>query len=165
MRTDAAVRCSPSPRAPPPSNCPAARPRPSTSRRCSCQGAEAGQGAAACQTHNRTTIRGLCHGRAPCNHVDHTGGGAHRASRKETDMNTLLPHHDGSPLYVSDSAPELGDVVAVRLRVPAGYGPLEAVRTRSNPDHEPEWTQAHRIGSADGWDWWEAPITVRNRRH
>lgn len=77
----------------------------------------------------------------------------------------LLPHHDGSPLYVSNSAPELGEVVTVRLRVPAGFGPLKAVRTRSNPDHEPAWTDAHRIGEADGWEWWEAPITVGNRRH
>ena len=80
-------------------------------------------------------------------------------------MTALLPHHDGSALHVSDDAPALGDVVRVRLRVPQGYGPLTAVRTRSNPDHEPEWTDAERIGSADGWDWWEAPVTVRNPRH
>lgn len=80
-------------------------------------------------------------------------------------MTALLPHHDGSPLHVSDDAPALGDVVRMRLRVPAGYGPLAAVRTRSNPDHEPEWTDAERIGSADGWEWWEAPVTVRNPRH
>jgi alpha-glucosidase len=77
----------------------------------------------------------------------------------------LIPHHDGSPLYVSNLAPELGETVTVRLRVPSGYGPLSAVRTRSNPDHEPEWTDAELLGSADGWDWWEAPVTVRNRRH
>ncbi|PRB08807.1 glycoside hydrolase family 13 protein [Microbacterium sp. MYb64] len=80
-------------------------------------------------------------------------------------MTALLPHHDGSPLHVSDDAPALGDVVRVRLRVPTAYGPLAAVRTRSNPDHEPEWTDAERIGAADGWDWWEAPVTVRNPRH
>lgn len=80
-------------------------------------------------------------------------------------MTTLLPHHDGSPLHVSNDAPALGDTVAVRLRVPSGYGPLTAVRTRSNPDHEPEWTDAVLLGSADGWDWWEAPIHVRNPRH
>lgn len=80
-------------------------------------------------------------------------------------MSLLLPHHDGSPLYVSNSAPELGEVVRVRLRVPEGYGPLRAVRTRSNPDHEPEWTDAEVIGEADGWTWWEAPVTVGNRRH
>jgi len=80
-------------------------------------------------------------------------------------MTTLLPHHDGSALYVSDLEPALGDVVTVRLRVPGGYGPLKTVRTRSNPDHEPEWSNATLAGSADGWDWWEAPVTVRNPRH
>jgi alpha-glucosidase len=53
----------------------------------------------------------------------------------------------------------------VRLRVPEGYGPLAAVRTRSNPDREPEWTDASSLGSLDGWEWWEAPVTVRNPRH
>ncbi|MFD5213231.1 glycoside hydrolase family 13 protein [Microbacterium sp. NPDC058345] len=80
-------------------------------------------------------------------------------------MSVLFPHHDGSGLYVSNDAPVLGETVTVRLRVPAGYGPLAAVRTRSNPDHEPEWTDAALIGSADGWDWWQAPVTVRNPRH
>ncbi|MFY9713682.1 MAG: alpha-amylase family glycosyl hydrolase, partial [Microbacterium sp.] len=80
-------------------------------------------------------------------------------------MTVLLPHHDGSPLHVSNDAPRLGDVVTVRLRVPSGYGPITDVRTRSNPDHEPEWTTAARIGTADGWDWWEAQVTVRNPRH
>ncbi|MEJ1090184.1 glycoside hydrolase family 13 protein [Microbacterium istanbulense] len=78
---------------------------------------------------------------------------------------TAFPHHDGSPLYVSNDAPTLGEQVTVRLRVPEGYGPLRAVRTRSNPDHEPEWTDAVRLGVADGWEWWEAPLTVRNPRH
>jgi len=90
---------------------------------------------------------------------------ARAADHSERADMTLLPHHDGSPLHVSNLAPRLGDVVTVRLRVPAGYGPLAAVRTRSNPDHEPEWTDAVRVGSADGWDWWEAPVTVRNPRH
>jgi alpha-glucosidase len=80
-------------------------------------------------------------------------------------MAPLTPHHDGSPLYVSELAPQLGDIVRVRVRVPAEYGPLAAVRTRSNPDHEPEWADAALVGSADGWDWWEAPLVVRNFRH
>lgn len=80
-------------------------------------------------------------------------------------MTAPFPHHDGSPLYVSDQNPSLGDTVQVRVRVPSGYGPLAAVRTRSNPDREPAWSEAERIGSADGWDWWEAPVVVRNPRH
>ena len=80
-------------------------------------------------------------------------------------MTLLAPHHDGSPLYVSNSAPALGEVVRVRLRVPEGYGPLAAVRTRSNPDHEPEWTDASSLGAVDGWEWWEAAVRVGNPRH
>ena len=80
-------------------------------------------------------------------------------------MTSSIPHHDGSSLYVSNLAPALDETVRVRLRVPAGYGPLAVVRTRSNPDHEPEWTDAAPLGSADGWDWWEADVTVSNPRH
>lgn len=80
-------------------------------------------------------------------------------------MTHLTPHHDGSPLYVSNLAPSLGETVRVRVRVPEGYGPLAAVRTRSNPDHEPVWTDAALVGSAEGWDWWEADVVVANPRH
>lgn len=80
-------------------------------------------------------------------------------------MTSVAPHHDGSPLYVSHLGPALGDIVRVRLRVPEGYGPLAVVRTRSNPDHEPEWADAAPLGAADGWDWWQADVVVRNPRH
>jgi alpha-glucosidase len=76
-----------------------------------------------------------------------------------------LPHHDGSPLCVSNTEPTLGETVRVRLRVPVGYGPLAAVRTRSNPDREPAWADAELVGTADGWDWWEAEVVVANPRH
>ncbi|WP_454118454.1 glycoside hydrolase family 13 protein [Microbacterium lacticum] len=75
------------------------------------------------------------------------------------------PHHDGSPLYVSHADPRLGDDVAVRLRVPDGYGPVARVLVRSNPDHEPAWVEAVRDGAADGWEWWTATIRVANPRH
>lgn len=80
-------------------------------------------------------------------------------------MTHLTPHHDGSPLYVSNSAPALGDTVRVRVRIPSGYGPLAAVRTRSNPDHEPAWSDAVSQGIVDGWEWWEAEIVAANPRH
>ena len=80
-------------------------------------------------------------------------------------MTILLPHHDGSDLYVSTQAPALGETVQVRVRVPQSYGPIRAVRTRSNPDHEPRFSDAALISSADGWDWWQADIVVENPRH
>ncbi|CAN5229917.1 maltodextrin glucosidase [soil metagenome] len=78
---------------------------------------------------------------------------------------TDLPHHDGSPLYVSTDSPQLGDIVKVRVRVPSGFGPVTAVRTRSNPNHEPVFTVASPIASLDGWEWWEAEVTVENPVH
>lgn len=75
------------------------------------------------------------------------------------------PHHDGSPLHVSHPDPALGDEVAVRLRVPGGYGPVARVLVRSNPDHEPAWVEAACDGSVAGWEWWTARITVANPRH
>ena len=78
---------------------------------------------------------------------------------------SALPHHDGSPLHVSNRAPRIGDVVDVRVRIPHAFGPVTAVRTRSNPDHEPRFTDAARVASADGWDWWRAPIEVENPVH
>ena len=80
-------------------------------------------------------------------------------------MTAALPHHDGSPLYVSHAAPALGDVVRVRVRIPSGFGPLVAVRTRSNPDHEPRFSDAAIIATLDGWDWWEAEVVVENPVH
>ena len=38
-----------------------------------------------------------------------------------------LPHHDGSPLYVSDQTPELGETVRVRVRVPRAFGAMRIV--------------------------------------
>ncbi|MDM4762434.1 glycoside hydrolase family 13 protein [Galbitalea sp. SE-J8] len=80
-------------------------------------------------------------------------------------MPELLPHHDGSPLYVSTDAPALGDTVRVRVRVPATFGPVSSIRTRSNPNREPQYTVASPVHAEHGWEWWEADITVENPVH
>lgn len=80
-----------------------------------------------------------------------------------------LPHHDGSPLHVSSSAPSLGERVALRLRVPTAFlesvGGLKAVTVRSTPDGEPAWDAARPLGTVGGWQWWQAEVTVHNPRH
>ncbi len=68
-------------------------------------------------------------------------------------------------MHVSNPAPALGDTVQVSVRIPRGFGPVTAVRTRSNPDHEPRFSDAEVMASADGWDWWTAPVTVENPVH
>lgn len=75
------------------------------------------------------------------------------------------PHHDGSPLYVSDPDPALGDAVRVRLRVPHRYGGVAAVLTRSNPNHEPRFTPAVLVATVGDADWWEAEILIENPVH
>jgi alpha-glucosidase len=77
----------------------------------------------------------------------------------------LEPHHDGSSLHVSTQTPALGDTVDVLVRIPHSYGTVTAVRTRSNPDHEPRFTDAELTSSAEGWDWWTAPVQVENPVH
>ena len=80
-------------------------------------------------------------------------------------MSPRLPHHDGSPLYVSDAAPVLGGRVRVRIRIPDTFGDIRAVHTRSNPDREPRFAIAQPVASIAGWQWWEAQIEVENPVH
>ncbi|MDQ7993161.1 MAG: hypothetical protein AAGC63_09185, partial [Propionicimonas sp.] len=53
-------------------------------------------------------------------------------------MSHLLdrPHHDGSALYVAPGRRHLGERVAVRLRIPVGYGET-SVRLRVLRDGYP----------------------------
>lgn len=71
------------------------------------------------------------------------------------------PHHDGSPLYVSDAAPAPGSVVSVRVRVPRAVS-VSAVHVRTTPDGEQFFTAARVVHSDDHEDWWQAEITCHN---
>ncbi|MEO7722266.1 MAG: glycoside hydrolase family 13 protein [Pseudolysinimonas sp.] len=76
-----------------------------------------------------------------------------------------LPHHDGSPLYVSEQSPELGQSVRVRVRVPRVFGTMRIVRTRSNPDREPSFSDARIVHETATEIWWEAVIRLENPVH
>lgn len=70
-------------------------------------------------------------------------------------------HHDGSALYVSNAAPELGDSVTLRLRVPRELAPDHVV-LRTVTDGEPRIVKAV-AGAIDGADqWWTAELPIRN---
>ncbi|MGN0064587.1 MAG: glycoside hydrolase family 13 protein [Nocardioides sp.] len=73
------------------------------------------------------------------------------------------PHHDGSPLYVSDEAPRLDQAVTVRVRTSVEQPP-EAVWLRTTHDAEPVFHAARPGASADGVLWWEADLPVHNPR-
>ncbi len=71
------------------------------------------------------------------------------------------PHHDGSPLYVSDSAPRLGDIVTVRVRVPVAAG-FTRVLVRVTPDGEQQFVEA-RLDRRDAHEtWWAADLVCHN---
>ncbi|MFT4262857.1 MAG: glycoside hydrolase family 13 protein [Nocardioides sp.] len=63
------------------------------------------------------------------------------------------PHHDGSPLYCSTQAPQLGEEVTVRMRV-AADDPATRAWLRTTYDAEPVYLEATR--TAD--EWWEATV-------
>lgn len=80
-------------------------------------------------------------------------------------MTLVIPHHDGSALHVSGPAPgriSLGNIVRLRLRVPQEWGSASRVWVRSLQDGEPRYDAAIRLGTIDGWDWWEAAMLVAN---
>lgn len=71
---------------------------------------------------------------------------------------TLLdrPHHDGSPLYLADEAPELGTTVTVRVRTSAA-DPVSRMWVRTTYDAEPTY---HEMTGSHGW--WEGELPVHN---
>lgn len=71
------------------------------------------------------------------------------------------PHHDGSPLYVSNANPELGETVSVYLRAPHEAG-LTQAHVRVVTDGEPNWFPGHVDHSDDADTWYRADIVVAN---
>lgn len=73
----------------------------------------------------------------------------------------LGAHHDGSALYVPPGTPSLGDVVPVRVRVPA-EGPAPEVWLRVVEDGEPRVYPARSSGGDDHERWFTADVPVTN---
>lgn len=73
-------------------------------------------------------------------------------------------HHDGSELYVPPGTPDLGDVVPVRVRVPAGPGHPgdDGVRVRVVIDGEPEVFPARVDRRTADETWFVAEVPVHN---
>lgn len=73
----------------------------------------------------------------------------------------IAPHHDGSPLYVSNSAPTIGDVITLRMCTSASERP-QGVLVRTVRDGEPHNVVAE-LESVDGdCAWWRADLPIRN---
>ncbi|WP_130011260.1 glycoside hydrolase family 13 protein [Serinicoccus sediminis] len=71
------------------------------------------------------------------------------------------PHHDGSPLYVSDQHPAPGAVVRVRVRVPRAAA-VGAVHVRTTPDGEQFFTDARVVRRTEDEDWWQGEVLCHN---
>ncbi|GDX23250.1 alpha-glycosidase [Actinomycetes bacterium] len=75
--------------------------------------------------------------------------------------NFLVPHHDGSELYLSNSAPKLGEKVTFRVRVPNEYKFDQGVM-RYYHDGEPRtgYLELAKKGKIESW--WEITIPIIN---
>ena len=73
----------------------------------------------------------------------------------------MFPHHDGSDLYLSTSAPKLGELVEFRVRVPVSF-PVNALMIRIYHDGEPR-TFEMKISKKTNWEnWWSVKVPVLN---
>ncbi|GGB43754.1 alpha-glycosidase [Flexivirga endophytica] len=79
-----------------------------------------------------------------------------------SDIDLLArPHHDGSPLYVENQAPQLGETVTVRVRVPHAANVTE-LHVRQLWDAEPTFAAATVERHTDIEAWWTADVTCHN---
>jgi alpha-glucosidase len=75
------------------------------------------------------------------------------------------PHHDGSPSYVDDQAPRLGDTVGVRVFVPHrsdGVPAPQSVHVRAVLDGEPRFVAAEVEQTDGAGTWWRAQVRADN---
>ena len=73
----------------------------------------------------------------------------------------VLPHHDGSELYVPERPADLGDKTTVLLRVPRGVA-VDEVAVRYVHDGEPTVAVANVDHTTDSDAWWRASFPVWN---
>jgi alpha-glucosidase len=75
----------------------------------------------------------------------------------------LFPHHDGSELYVSNSAPKIGEKVELRVRTPNHFS-LDEIYVRYYHDGEPRAIALSPLKSSYGATekWWSAKVEILN---
>ncbi len=73
----------------------------------------------------------------------------------------LEPHHDGSELYVSNSAPKLGEKVTFQVRVPKDYK-FDAALIRYYHDGEPRTARLRLRKKNRVESWWGVTIPIIN---
>ena len=76
--------------------------------------------------------------------------------------NCLIPHHDGSELYVSPKSPSIGDSITLRVRVPKSYL-FQKAFVRLYEDGEPRSYELSLLQEGAHEDWWGVTITLVNK--
>ena len=71
------------------------------------------------------------------------------------------PHHDGSELYVSDIAPEIGDKVTFKVRVPGSYH-FEKALIRIYHDGEPRIFEMKLSHKSTKENWYQVSVQILN---
>ena len=71
------------------------------------------------------------------------------------------PHHDGSDLYVSNSAPKIGDKVTLKVRVPNDYL-FEKAMLRIYHDGEPRIFEMKLTKKGSVESWYQATVEIHN---
>ena len=71
------------------------------------------------------------------------------------------PHHDGSDLYVSNSAPSIGDKVTLKVRVPNDYF-FEKAMVRIYHDGEPRIFELKLAKKGEVESWYQVSIEIVN---
>jgi alpha-glucosidase len=76
-------------------------------------------------------------------------------------QNFLSPHHDGSDLYVSNSAPQIGERVELKIRVPKGDKATK-IWVRLFHDGEPRTFELKKSRTTPVESWWSVSIEILN---
>ena len=71
------------------------------------------------------------------------------------------PHHDGSDLYVSNSAPKIGDKITLKVRVPNDYL-FEKAMLRIYHDGEPRIFEMKLSKKGAVESWYQVNVEIRN---
>ena len=73
---------------------------------------------------------------------------------------SILPHHDGSELYLSSSSPKLEERVTFKFRAGSNF-PIEQAILRLYHDGEPRFFPLKR-SVIKGEQWWQVKVEIRN---
>lgn len=76
-------------------------------------------------------------------------------------QDSLCPHHDGSELYVSNSAPKVGDKVVLRVRIPHTYRFARSF-VRLYHDGEPRSFELALECKDSAESWWSVKVKIEN---